>query len=69
MKDLVTPGLRTVVSTRDNVCLKQDELTVNGYALFFEVLENKQMYRSDRPSTLVVSTWSTAASRTTVQTW
>ena len=69
MKDLVTPGLRTVVSTHDNLCSKQDELTVNGYALFFEVLENKQMYRSTSSSTLVVSTWSTAASRTTAPTW
>ena len=56
MKDLVTPGIRTVVSTHDNLCSKQDELTVNGYALFFEVLESKQMYDRASPSTLVVST-------------
>ena len=69
MKDLVTPGLRTVVSTHDNLCSKQDELTVNGYALFFEVLENKQMCHLTTFSTLVASTWSTAASRTTARTW
>ena len=69
MKDLVTPGIRTVVSTHDNLCSKQDERTVNGYALFFEVLESKQMYDRASPSTLVVSTWCTAASRTTARTW
>lgn len=46
MKDLTTPGKRTIFSTHDNLCSKQDEGTVNGYALYFEVTMNKQMYTS-----------------------
>lgn len=44
MKDLRTPGRRTVLSTHDNLCSKQDEATVNGYAFVFEVFDNKQMF-------------------------
>ena len=43
MKDLRTPGRRTVLSTHDNLCSRQDETTVNGYAFVLEVLDNKQM--------------------------
>ncbi len=44
MKDLRTPGRRTVLSTHDNLCSRQDETTVNGYAFVLEVLDNKQMF-------------------------
>ncbi|KNB45224.1 endoplasmic reticulum mannosyl-oligosaccharide -alpha-mannosidase-like protein [Blastocystis sp. subtype 4] len=43
MKDLRTPGRRTVLSTHDNLCSRQDETTVNGYAFVLEVLDNKQI--------------------------
>ena len=44
INDTSIPGRRTVVSTHDNLCSRQESSSVNGYSLFFEVLENSQMY-------------------------
>ena len=43
LRDIVKQGKRTVLSTHDNVCSKQVEGEVNGYSIFFEILDNSEI--------------------------
>lgn len=44
MKELSAKGRYTVLSTHNKLCSSPDKDSVQGYSIFFEILENSEVY-------------------------